>query len=160
MMEQKELGEVNAALADLRRRSLADISRPLDRLIYLSSTRDYNTGVYHHEGLAAQFSEVAACEALARCHFEAFMEMSSAPLGDLVKQMEAYIASTHTHPADFVSMWKGLEPYRVAIPVDMDPLLTELLFSNFKLALAILESRLNSRSGTGPAASPPPTPAQ
>ncbi|HTV59811.1 MAG TPA: hypothetical protein VMJ93_13155 [Verrucomicrobiae bacterium] len=155
-----EFREVEAAVTDFRQRSLARVLRPLDRLIYLSSMRDCNTGVYYHEGLSSRFSEQAASEALARCHFEVFREMTSAPLGDLVAQMEAYIASTHTYPADFVAVWKGLEPYRVAIPVDMDPLLTEFLFSNFKVALAILESRLNSRSAGEPASSPPPIPAQ
>lgn len=158
MKESRELQEVNAAMADLRLRTLARISRPLDRLIYLSSMRDCNTGVYYHEGLAMRFSQEVACEAIARCHFEVFLEMSSAPLSDLVDQMEAYIASTHTYPGDFVSVWKGLEPYRVAIPVDTDPLISEFLFSNFKLALAILEKRLRSRSAAGPAASPQPIP--
>jgi hypothetical protein len=43
---------------------------------------------------------------------------------------------------DFVTAWKGLEPYRVAVPVESDPLAAQFLFSTFKVALAILESRL------------------
>lgn len=156
----RELQEVQAAMADLRLRSLGRISRPLDRLIYLSSMRDCNTGVYYHEGLAARFSQEIACEAIARCHFEVFLEMSSIPLSELVDQMEAYIESTHSYPGDFVSVWKGLEPYRVAIPVDTDPLISEFLFSNFKLALAVLEKRLRPHSAAGPTSSPQPIPAR
>lgn len=161
MTHLRELQEVQAAMADLRLRTLGRLSRPLDRLIYLSSMRDCNTGVYYHEGLAGRFSQEVACEAIARCHFEVFLEMSSAPLSELVDQMEGYIASTHTYPGDFVSVWKGLEPYRVAIPVDTDPLISEFLFSNFKLALAILENRLHSRlQAAGPTSSPQPIPAR
>lgn len=122
-------------------------------MIYLSSMRDCNTGAYYHDGLADRFSDEAACEALARCHFEAFLEVSSASLADLVSQMEGYAAATHSVPIDFIAVWKRLEPYRVAIPVDMDPLVTEFLFSNFKLALAIWENRLKNRSAGEPISS-------
>jgi len=37
---------------DLLHRTLSRISCDLGRLIYLASTRDYNTGNYYHEGLA------------------------------------------------------------------------------------------------------------
>jgi rhamnogalacturonyl hydrolase YesR len=51
--------DVLAAADDLRRRTLVELTRPLERLIYLASTRDYNTGLYYHQGLAARFSEEA-----------------------------------------------------------------------------------------------------
>ena len=47
--------DVVRAAEDLRRRTLATVQEPLDRMIYLASMRDYNTGLYHHEGLAARF---------------------------------------------------------------------------------------------------------
>ncbi len=54
--------------------------------------------------------------------------------------------STHTSPGEFLAAWRKLEPYRVAVPVEADPLSAQLLFSTFKIALAILEARLNPRS--------------
>jgi hypothetical protein len=134
--------DVLQAADDLRRRSLAGYPRPLDRLIYLASMRDYNTGLYYHDGLATRYSAEVACEAMADCHREAFRQLVGNSLEELVDQLEAYMASTHTSPADFVTAWKGLEPYRVAVPVESDPLSAQLLFSSFKIALAILESRL------------------
>ena len=131
--------DVIAATEDLRRRTLPHAPRALDRLIYLASMRDYNTGLYHHEGLAARFSPEVACEALADCHREAFRELLLAPLKDLVEQLETYMISTRTEPLDFISTWKDLAPYRIAIPVGTDSLAVELLFSNLKIALAILE---------------------
>src|SRR4029077_1614771 len=131
--------DVIAATEDLRRRTLPHAPRALDRLIYLASMRDYNTGLYHHEGLAARFSPEVACEALADCHREAFRELLLEPLKDLVEQLETYMISTRSEPLDFISTWKDLAPYRIAIPVGTDSLAVELLFSNLKIALAILE---------------------
>lgn len=134
--------DVQQAAEDLRRRTLSEIPRSLDRLIYLASMRDYNTGLYYHDGLASRFSQEVACEALADCHREAFRDLVGSPLRDLVSQMEGYMGSTHTSPGEFLTAWKKLEPYRVAVPVETDPLSAEFLFSSFKIALAILEARL------------------
>lgn len=139
MPDTTKRGDVIAATEDLRRRTLSHAPNALDRLIYLASMRDYNTGLYLHEGLAARFSPEVACEALADCHREAFRELLISPLKDLVEQLETYMISTRTNPADFISTWKDLAPYRVAIPVGTDSLAVELLFSNLKIALAILE---------------------
>ena len=134
--------DVLQAADDLRRRSLVNYPRPLDRLIYLASMRDYNTGLYYHDGLASRYNAEVACEAMADCHKEAFRQLVSNSLEDVVEQLEAYMVSTHTSPGDFIVAWKGLEPYRVAVPVESDPLAAQFLFSTFKVALAILESRL------------------
>jgi hypothetical protein len=135
--------DVQEAAQDLRWRTLAKIERPLDRLIYLASTRDYNTGLYYHDGLAARFTQEIACQALADCHREVFRQLVGASLKDLVAQVEGYMGTTHTSATEFIAVWKGLEPYRVVVPVDTDLLSTEFLFSNIKVALAILEHRLN-----------------
>jgi hypothetical protein len=137
--------EVQQAAEDIRHRTLSEIPRPLDRLIYLASMRDYNTGLYYHDGLASRFTQEVACHALADCHREAFRELVESPLQDLVGQMEAYMDSTRTSPGDFLTAWKKLEPYRVAVPVETDPLSAQFLFSSFKIALAVLESRLDPR---------------
>lgn len=136
--------DVQQAADDLHKRTLSEIPRPLDRLIYLASMRDYNTGLYYHDGLASRFTQEAACEALAECHREAFHQMVGASLQELVRQMEAYMDSTHTCRTDFLSAWRKLEPYRVAVPVETDPVSAHFLFSNFRIALAILEAHLNS----------------
>jgi hypothetical protein len=148
--------DVLAAADDLRRRTLADMPQPLGRLIYLASTRDYNTGLYYHHGLAMRYSEEAACEALADCHREAFEELVAASLEELVYELEAYLKSTRVAAGDFIAAWKGLEPYRVAVPVGIDSLSSELVFSNLKVALAILEQRLMARPKPGASLHPLP----
>lgn len=144
--------DVQKAAEDVRLRTLAKIPRPLDRFIYLASTRDYNTGVYHHEGLATRYSAEVACEALADCHRETYRQLLCCSLEDLAAQMEAYVDSSHTLPRDFISVWRGIEPYRVAVPVDADSFSAEFLFSNFRIALAIVEDRLASPRSSRPAA--------
>lgn len=152
---------VGDAADDLRRRTLSNIRGPFDRLIYLASLRDYNTGLYYHEGLAGRFSQDVACEALADCHREVFRELLAASLEELVEHLEAYMDSTHTARGDFIAAWQGLEPYRVAVPVETDPVSGELFFSNLKVALAVLQSRLRggyAHWAAPPAASPQPLP--
>lgn len=131
-----------AAADDLRRRTLAQLPLALERLIYLASTRDYNTGLYHHQGLAQRYSDAAACEGLANCHRESFQELLSASLEELVRQLHAYAGSIGALSSNFVTAWKALEPYRVAVPVGTDPLAAEFVFSNLKVALTIFEHRL------------------
>ena len=139
------------AAQDLRRRTLSQLARPLDRLIYLSSMRDYNTGVYYHDGLAADYNQDVACQALAQCHQEAFHEVVGASMRELVRQMEDYMQSVHLSAGTFVASWKKLEPYRVTVPMESDLLATEFFFANLRTALAILERRQAARPELGPA---------
>jgi hypothetical protein len=148
--------EVQAAADDMRRRTLAGIARPLDRLIYLGSLRDYNTGVYYHDGLASRFSEDVVCEALADCHREVFRQLFFCSLEDLVAQLEGYSNSAHAAPADFIAAWQGLEPYRVSVPAETNPVSAGFFFSNLRVALAILQHRLHARPAQRPGASPQP----
>jgi len=142
--------DVQAAADDMRRRTLSQIKRPLDRLIYLASLRDYNTGVYYHEGLASRFSDDAVCEALSDCHREVFRQLFSCSLEDLVAQLEAYADSTNASPASFIAAWQGLEPYRVSIPAETDSVSAGFFFSNLRVALAILQNRLRVRRSPRP----------
>lgn len=153
--------EVVRAAEDLRRRTLAEISDPLDRLIYLASMRDYNTGLYHHAGLATRFGDDVACEALADCHNEAYWQLLASPLESVVSQLESYASRSGATSEELIATWKGLEPYRVAVPAKSDPLATDFVCSNVKLALSILESRLpGPPRPAASGASPRPSPVQ
>lgn len=135
------LRSVEDAINDLHRRTLSKLARPLDRLIYLASTRDYNSGIYYHDGLVVTYGQDVTCQALAECHRETFRELIGTSLRDLVSQMQDYMASVHLSADKFIIAWKKLEPYRVTVPVESDPLATEFLFANLRTALAIVEMR-------------------
>jgi hypothetical protein len=133
--------DVQAASQDLRFRTLSRIPQPLDRLIYLASTRDYNTGLYHHDGLALRFSQEAACEALADSHREAFRQLLTSSLEEIVNQLQAYMEASRIDPMEFIAAWRDLKPYQVAVPAETDPISAEFFFSNLRIALAISENR-------------------
>ena len=132
---------VEEAYDDLLRRSLSKISGDLARLIYLASTRDYNTGRYHHEGLAARFHAEAACHALELAHRQIFYRIAARSLEELVGEVDLYVSSSRQSPEEVLHVWQKLEPYRVALPVDVNVALAQLFVSNVKLALAILRRR-------------------
>jgi hypothetical protein len=126
---------------DLLHRTLSRISCDLGRLIYLASTRDYNTGNYYHEGLASRFSPEVARKALELAHRQAFYKVSRFSLEDLASDLEAYLRSTRENPQEFLRTWQKLEPYRIAIPTEANFTVARLFTSNLRLALAILRSR-------------------
>ena len=126
---------------DFLRRSLSRINGDLARLIYLASTRDYNTGKYHHDGLAAQFDPEIACQALELAHREIFHRVAARSLEELVAEVELYINASRQSREEVLEVWQKLEPYRVALPVDVNAAVAQLFVSNVRLALAILTRR-------------------
>jgi hypothetical protein len=135
-------------IEDIKNRTLAGIPGNVGRLVCLASTRDYNTGRYYHDGLASNFSEEVAGEALAACHLEIFKQVTLSSLKDIVRQLESYVLSSHARPAEVIEAWEKLETYRVTIPLKCDSLWAEFFFSNVKIALAILRSRLGRDPGS------------
>ncbi len=132
---------VEEAIEDLQRHTLAGVAGEIAQLVYLASTRDYNTGQYYHDGLAFRFTEEIVQSALAEHHRNVFRELVFSSLEDLVRQLETYMKSSRVARVAFLQLWKKLEPYRVTVPMDCDALAAELFFSNVKVALAILQSR-------------------
>ena len=142
-MEQraKEISLVEA-VEDLKSRTLASFSTEMAKLVYLSSTRDYLTGRYYHDGLAFRFTGGLAEVAVGFCHHELFERMVASPLGDLVRELEVFIRSQHAMPSEVLDAWKKLQPYRMLVPQSSNPIPRELFFSNIRIALAIVECRL------------------
>jgi len=135
------LVSVQDAYDDLLQRTLSRIPCDLARLIYLASTRDYNSGTYHHEGLAARFQADTARKALEIAHRQVFYAVSAYSLEDLVRELETYLQTSRENPDEFLRAWQKLEPYRVAIPLEANPTIARLFLSNIRLALAILRFR-------------------
>src|SRR2546425_1217878 len=134
------------AREDLVNRTLAKLGGDFARLIYLASTRDYNSGHYYHDGLAFHFTEEATGSALAAAHKQVFSNLARSPLQDFVRQFERYLHSAPAQSTDLLRTWGRLEPYRVLIPAECNPLTTDYFISNVKIALAILQSRQKTAS--------------
>ncbi|MFZ0211081.1 MAG: hypothetical protein WBE20_09820 [Candidatus Acidiferrales bacterium] len=144
---------VQAAIADLKGRTLPRLPGDIARLIYLAGTRDYNTGKYYHEGLARMFTEEIASRALQECHSEIFEDLIRSSIQDLLCQVELYVGSGCAETEEFVDFWEKIEPYRVAIPFTSDLVSAQLFNSNVKIALAILRHRGNNPRNSSPVAS-------
>src|SRR5262249_21934521 len=132
--------EAAAALRDLETRTLRALSGEFSRLVYLSSTRDYNTGHYQHSGLALRFGPAAAAAALARSHRRVFENLLFCSLADLVSELSLYVDSTAESRGQILDTWQNLQAYRVLVPETCDPLSAELFASNVNLALKVLKS--------------------
>jgi hypothetical protein len=136
-----KLVPVQEAYGDLLNRTLSRIPCDLGRLIYLAATREYNTGNYYHEGLASRFGPEAARKGLEIAHRQAFYQVSALSLEDLVSELEIYLRSTRENPEECLRAWQKLEPFRIAIPTDVNVTVARLFTSNLRLALAILRYR-------------------
>jgi hypothetical protein len=130
--------EIEDALRDLETRTLARLDGYIARLVYLASTRDYNSGRYEHDGLSFRFTKRVAEQALAVAHREVFVSLALCPLEDLVHELERYIRSGCAEPAELVTTWSESEAYRILPPAPDDPLTIKLFESNVKIALAIV----------------------
>jgi hypothetical protein len=128
------------ALRDLQNRTLARLDGDFAKLVYLASTRDYNTGRYAHDGLSFRFSELVAERALAAAHREVFISLALSPLKVLVAKLEQYIRSGCARPDELVRTWDSSEAYRILSPAPDDPLTVRLFISNVKIALAIVKA--------------------
>jgi hypothetical protein len=127
----------DGALRDLEERTLANIPGEMARLVYLASTRDYNTGQYQHEGLARMYSVDAAQQALRRCHENTFRALAFAGLEELAAEIDGYARSSGS-PEQVIDAWRRLEAYRVLVPAGSEALAGQLFVSNVRIALEIL----------------------
>src|SRR5246127_336279 len=133
--------DAQKAYDDLWQRTLAKISGNLNRMIYLASTRDYNSGRYHHAGLEGAFGYEAVRQALGAAHQEIFGKLTRSSLEELVLELELYVRSSGESPEELLRTWRTLQPYRVAIPLGVDRMAAQLLLSNLKLGLEVLQKR-------------------
>ncbi|MBI4459601.1 MAG: hypothetical protein HY648_06040 [Acidobacteria bacterium] len=142
MREDRECRlEIGEAKDDLEKRTLAALPTELAKLIYLASTRDYSTGRYYHDGLAFQFSGKVAEAALSTLHREVFERLVFLPLGGLLRELKTFFRAAAADPEEVRRVWNKIQPYRVVIPMDCDPVRSEFFFSNVRIALTILEDR-------------------
>ena len=129
---------IEDALRDLQNRTLANLDGDFARLVYLASTRDYNSGRYAHDGLSFRFTAPVAEQVLAKAHRDAFVSLALSPLEVLVSQLEQYIRSGSARPDELLESWHELEPFRILAPEHDDPITVKLFISNVRVALAIV----------------------
>jgi hypothetical protein len=139
---------IRHAVEDLEHRTLSSIDTLIGRLVYVASTRDYNTGTYYHDGLTLRFDHASAQAALETCHRTLFESVLGLKLAELVDELERYLHSTGAEWSETMRSWQRFRAYQMLIPAGCDAVSTELFLSNMKVALATLHMRqIKSRSG-------------
>src|SRR5262245_13587402 len=130
--------EAAKARLDVQQKTLGRLQTDFARLVYLASTRNYNTGRYEHDGLTFHYGADIAESVLADAHREVFQNLAGNSLRSLTGELERYIASESLAPDDLLLAWDGLEAYRILVPLREDALLVKIFQSNLKAALAIV----------------------
>jgi len=137
--------QVQKAVRDLESRTLAKIPGDIAKLVYLCSTRDYNTGRYYHDGLNVFFGAEVANRALAKCHDNTFQVLLYKSLSQIVDSLQRYFEATGQPREHILQVWQKLQAYHVLIPAGCDSLSAEFFLSNIKIALAMLNQRDRGR---------------
>jgi hypothetical protein len=138
--------DIALAIQEIERDFLEVIQEDIARLIFLASTRDYQTNRYQHDVMAFLYSEEMTDEALAACHRKVFDRVSITPLSELVWQLNNYLYSVIMPQSEVIKLWRKHTPYHILPPRECDPLAAEMFLSNVKVALAILEERSKTES--------------
>ena len=143
--------EAAKARIDLQNRTLTRLQTDFARLVYLASTRNYNTGRYEHDGLSFHYSAQVAEDILAEAHREVFLNLAGSSLESLTGELRQYIESESLSPDELFTAWSGLEAYRILVPLRQDALAIRIFQSNLKAALAVVrESWRKSQLGQDP----------
>ncbi|MGH9503111.1 MAG: hypothetical protein ACRD20_09690 [Terriglobales bacterium] len=117
---------------------LEPLPNDLTRMVYLSSLRDCNSGMYLHPELTHQRGTHAVDTALRTCHEQVFRRMLTTRLPEYVLQFQEYIRYTRGAITTTLKNWKSLQAYRATVPVDAPATSAELYFLNVAIALEVV----------------------
>ena len=124
--------------SDLWRNTLSQIPSVFGRLIYLSSLRGLNSGVYEHHGLSLVFGPRAANDALKRSHEEVFQVWLNFDLPQQKADLDVYLASVVDERIAVIDTWLRLNPYRNLVPLSARRADQELFLVDFRAVLEVL----------------------
>ncbi len=137
--EPEELDALVArVVADFEAKTLEPLKGQFNRLIYLASLRDYNTGRYHHYGLETRYPSEAVHRALHRCHTRVFEELVELSLERQTEDLLGFFNSLKEEPARLVETWQRLRAYQILPPDPCHPLARELFDHNVEIILQVL----------------------
>ncbi len=131
-------GEVDEVVRDFEERSLSGLDGHFNKLVYLASLRDYNTGRYHHYGLESRFSPEAVDEGLHECHIRVFEDLVTLPLKEQTEDLLNFFESLKEEKSRLVQVWKRLKSYQILPPEGCHHLARELFDKNIEIMLRVL----------------------
>lgn len=129
-------------LQDLFRNTLSKVPSDFGKLVYLTSLRDANSGLYHHYGLETVYSPEQSDRALRQSHIELFYDWLRKPLAEQQEDLQHYFRTVEGELGTILENWKTLEPYRGYIPLEADAAGRELFIEDLGLLVDLMLSEL------------------
>lgn len=130
--------EVARVIADFQDRTLSRMEGNFNRLIYVASLRDYNTGRYHHYGLETRYSSEAVSEGLCRCHAQIFDEIMELSLEEQTQDLVGFFGSLKEDRARLVETWQRLRAYQILPPENCHAMARGVFNKNVEIMLKVL----------------------
>jgi hypothetical protein len=124
--------------SDLWRHTLSQIPTTFGRLVFLSTLRDPNTGVYAHYGFAQRVGEEAADEALRQSHLQCFSEWLAFSLEEQKADLDLYLSGIDSDKKTILDTWIRTKPYRNLIPATAMEVERRLYHSDLETLLELL----------------------
>jgi hypothetical protein len=134
--------------SDLWRNTLSQIPSVFGRLVYLTSLRNHNNGVYEHHGLAMVFGDDVANRALQEAHQNAFAEWLNYSLEQQKADLDLYLSSLSTNKRTIVETWLKLTPYQNLAPAAIMDMERELYVADLRALLDLLRNEYGVASPT------------
>jgi len=124
--------------SDLWRHTLSQIPTTFGRLVFLSTLRDPNTGVYAHYGFAQRVGEEAADATLRQSHLLCFSEWLASSLEAQKADLDLYLSSIESDKRTILETWTGTKPYRYLVPATALEIERKLYNSDLESLLDLL----------------------
>jgi hypothetical protein len=125
-------------VSDLWRHTLSQIPTTFGRLVFLSTLRDPNTGVYAHYGFAQRVGEEAADDALRQSHLQCFSEWLAFSLEEQKADLDLYLSGIDSDKKTILDTWIRTKPYRNLIPAAAMEVERRLYHSDLEALLELL----------------------
>ncbi len=125
-------------VSDLWRNTLSRIPTTFGRLVFLSTLRDSNTGIYTHYGFAQRVGDETAHEALRQSHFECFSEWLAFSLEAQQSDLDQYLSGIDGDRKTILDNWIRTKPYRNLIPASALDMERKLYLSDLETLLELL----------------------
>ena len=124
--------------SDLWRHTLSQIPTTFGRLVFLSTLRDPNTGVYAHFGFAQRVGEEAAGIALRQSHCQCFSEWLGFSLEEQKADLDLYLSGIDSDKKTILETWTRTKPYQNLIPATAREVERKLYNSDLETLLDLL----------------------
>lgn len=129
---------VKGPAADLWRHTLMQLPTTFGRIVYLSSLRNQNTGLYEHHGLAQMYGAEEADRTMRESHQHVFSEWLCFGLEQQKEEVAEYMGALEESPRLVIENWIRFSPYRNFIPVETREAERRLYLSDLDAVMEML----------------------